>query len=136
VAEALGSVQLLRPVRVLIAGHDDAVVAHLRDELVRLGFDAMTTTRSDGVAELASAQRANVVILEFSKGLAAAAATASSLEALPQRVEIVLAGRHGKAARRLGYDVIDPSGSAEELGGAVDRAYRGSPAAAGRSVRG
>jgi hypothetical protein len=121
-------------VRVLIAGDDGELVAHLRNELVRLGFDAMWTTRVESVPELAEGERVNVVILEFSGGLAAAAATASSLEALPQRVEVVFAGRHGKAARRLGYEVIDPSGSAEELAGAIHRAYRGGPAATGRSA--
>jgi hypothetical protein len=135
VAEALPSVALLRPVRVLIAGDDDEIVAHLHDEFVRLGFQTMSTTRADRVPELAAVERVNVVILEFSGGLAAAAATASSIEALPQRVQVVLAGRRGKAARRLGYEVIDPGGSAEELAGAIHRAYRGGPAAAGRSAR-
>jgi hypothetical protein len=102
---------------------------------VRLGFDAMSTTRADRVREVAAIERVNVVILEFSGGLAAAAAIASSLDGLPHRVEVVLAGRHGKAARRLGYEVIDPGGSADELAGAVYRAYRGGPGAAGRSAR-
>ena len=134
-AEAVASVQLLRPVRVLIAGDDSALVTRLRDDLVRLGFHAMATTRTDGVAELAAVERANVVILEFSGGLAAAAATAHAIEALPQRVQVALAGRRGKAARRLGYEVIDPSGPAEELAAAVHRVYRGGPAVTGRSAR-
>ena len=134
-ADALASVQLLRPVRVLIAGDDDDAVAHLRDELVRLGFHTLSTTRVDRVPELAAMERVNVVILEFSGGIAAAAALASSIEALPQRVEVVLAGRRGKAARRLGYEVIDPGGAPEEFAAAIHRVYRGGPAAAGRSAR-
>ena len=134
-AEALASVQLLRPVRVLIAGDDAEVVAGLRDDLVRLGFHALSTTRADAVPELAAVERINVVILEFSGGLAAAAAVASSLDGLAQRVQVVLAGRRGKAARRLGYEVIDPGDTAEELARAIHRAYRGGPTVSGRLAR-
>jgi len=122
-------------VRVLIAGDDGLLVEQLHSELVRLGFHAMRTTRPERVPELAAVERVNVVILEFSSGLAAAVATASSLDSLGQRVEVILAGRRGKAARRLGYEVIDVGGSAEELAAAVHRAYRGGPAATGRSAR-
>jgi DNA-binding NtrC family response regulator len=135
VAEAVASIQLLRPVRVLIAGDDGDAVDQLRDELVRLGFHTMSTTRLDRVPELAAAERVNVVVLEFSGGIASAASVASSIEALPQRVEVVLAGHRGKAARRLGYEVVDPGGSAEELAAAIHRAYRGGPTVAGRSAR-
>ena len=134
-AETLASIQLLRPVRVLIAGDDSDAVEYLRGELARLGFHTMSTTRLDGVPELAAVERVNVVVLEFSGGIASAASVASSIEALPQRVEVVLAGRRGKAARRLGYEVVEPGGTAEELVGAIHRAYRGGRPAAARSAR-
>jgi hypothetical protein len=128
-------VTLLRPVRVLVAGDDDGVVQHLRDELLRIGFQAMSTTRVPRAAELASVERVNVVILETSAGLTATAATASALEGLPQRVRIILAGPSVRAARNLGYDIVDPDGPAEELAAAVHRVYRGGPMRIGQSSR-
>jgi hypothetical protein len=87
------------------------------------------------VADLAAIERVNVVILELSGGIGAAITTASALEALPQRVRVVLAGVQSRAARKLGYDVIDPGGSVEDLAAAVHRAYRGGPVRAERSSR-
>jgi len=135
VVDAAAGVTLLRPVRVLVAGGDSEVVGHLRDDLLRLGFHTMSTTRQSRVADLAAVERVNVVILEVSGGLSLAAATASALEALPQRVRVLLAGARGRAAAKLGYDVIDPHGPAEELAAAVHRAYRSGPLRAERSSR-
>jgi hypothetical protein len=129
------AVTLLRPVRALVAGDHFAIVQRLRDDLLRTGFQAMSTTRVARAAELASVERVNVVILETSAGLAATAATASALEGLPQRVRILLAGPRIRAARNLGYDIVDPHGPSEELAAAVHRAYRGGPMRMGRSSR-
>ena len=129
------AVTLLRPVRVLVAGADSEVVGHLRDELLRMGFHTMSTTRESRIADLAALERVNVVILEISGGLAAAASTAATLEALPQRVRVLLAGPRGRAAARLGYDMVDVPSSAEELAAAVHDAYRGGPLPAEQSSR-
>jgi hypothetical protein len=127
------AVTLLRPVRVLVAGDDSRVVGHLRDDLLRLGFHAVSTTRPSRVADLAADERVNVVILETSGGLSAAAAVAAALEALPHRVRVLLAGGRGRAAARLGYDLVDPTGPSEDLAAAVHRAYSGGPARSERS---
>jgi hypothetical protein len=129
------AVTLLRPVRVLVAGDDGAVVGQLRDDLLKLGFSAMSTTRMSRVAELAGLERVNVVILETSGGVAAAAATASAVEALPQRVRVILAGVRGRAVAKLGYDTVDPNTSVEELASAVHHAYSGGTVRAERSSR-
>jgi hypothetical protein len=129
----IAAITLLRPVRVLVAGDDNEIVGHLRDDLLRMGFHTMSTTRQSRVAELAAVERVNVVILEVSGGLTAAASTASAVEALPQRVRVLLAGARVRAATQLGYDMIDPGGTGEELAAAVHRAYRGGPARAERS---
>jgi hypothetical protein len=134
VAEA-ATVTQLRPVRVLVAGADGAVVGHMREELLRMGFHTMSTTRTSSVADLAAVERVNVVILELSGGIGAAIAAASAIEALPHRVRILLAGPQDRAARKLGYEVIDPSGAAEELAAAVHHAYRGGPLRSERSLR-
>jgi hypothetical protein len=134
-ADGLAAVRLLRPVRVLVAGDDDRIVNALCDDLLRLGFQAMSTTRHQRVAQLAAIERVNVVILETSGGLAAAAAMAGSLDQLPHRVRVVFACDHGSSAAGLGYDVVDPGASSEKLAAAVHRAYRGGPARAHRASR-
>jgi DNA-binding response OmpR family regulator len=126
------AVTLLRPVRVLVAGDDTEIVAHLRDELLRTGFHAMSTGRLSRVTELAAVERVNVVILEVSGGLSAAASTAAAVEALPQPIRVLLAGARIRGGVRLGYDTVDPHGSSEELVAAVHRAYRGGPLRAER----
>jgi hypothetical protein len=123
-------------VRVLVAGADAAVVGHLREELLRMGFHTMSTTRRSRVADLAAVERVNVVILELSGGIGAAIAAASAIEALPHRVRILLAGSRDRAARKLGYEVVDPAGPSEELAAAVHHAYRGGPLRARHSSRG
>jgi hypothetical protein len=133
--DAAAEVTLLRPVRVLVAGDDSEIVAHLRDDLLRMGFHAMSTTRRSRVAELAGLERVNVVVLETSGGVSAAASIASSLEAMPQRVRVLLAAPPARRSARLGYDTVDPAGSAEELAAAIHRAYRGGPVSAERSLR-
>ena len=133
--EGVATVRLLRPVRVLVAGDDDLVVNALCDDLLRLGFQAMSTTRHQRVAQLAAIERVNVVILETSGGLAATAAMAGSLDELPHRVRVLFACAHDSSAAELGYDVVDPGASAEELAVAVHRAYRGGPGFAPRASR-
>jgi hypothetical protein len=132
-ADGIATVSLLRPVRVLVAGQDSDFVTELCADLLRLGFQAMSTTRPERVAMLAALERVNVVILDTSGGLSAAAAMAGALDELPQRVRVLFAG-DGSAAR-LGYDVIDPGASTEELGAAVHRAYRHGPPRAPRASR-
>ena len=130
----MAEVRLLRPIRVLVAGDDHIVVTTLAESLMRLGFDTLSTSRSHRVASLAASERVNVVILETSGGLRAAAALASSLDELPHRVRILI-GDSGRAAARLGYDVIDPDAPVQELAAAVHRAYRAGPARASRASR-
>ena len=134
-ADTLAPVRLLRPVRVLVAGDDDRIVNALCDDLLRLGFQAMSTTRHQRVAQLAAIERVNVVILETSGGLAAAAAMAGSLDELPHRVRVLFACDRSSSAARLGYDVVDPGASSEELAAAVHRAFRGGPVRAHRASR-
>jgi hypothetical protein len=134
-ADGLGTVRLLRPVRVLVAGEDSLVVDALCDDLLRLGFQAMATTRPERVAKLAAVERVNVVILETSGGLRAAAAMAAALDELPHRVRVLLACSGDRSAARLGYDVVDPGAPSEELASAVHRAYRGGPVRAPRASR-
>jgi hypothetical protein len=122
-------------VRVLVAGDDSLVVNGLCEDLMRLGFDAMSTTRRHRVARLAAIERANVVILETSGGLRAAAALAGALDELPHRVRVLLASPDGRSAGRLGYDVIDPGAPIQQLAAAVHRAYRAGPLAAPRASR-
>jgi hypothetical protein len=129
------AVTLLRPVRVLVAGDDDRIVDHLRNELLTLGFHTMSTTRHSGITDLAAIERVNIVILETSAGLAATASIASALEGLPQRVRVLLAGPRNRAAANLGYDIVDPNGSVEDLAAAVHRAYRHGSAGARHSSR-
>jgi DNA-binding NarL/FixJ family response regulator len=131
----VASIHQLRPVRVLVSGADPAFLARTTDELTKLGFDVMSTTSAELTAEYAATQRVNVVLLDASSGVAAAAALASALDALPHRVRVLVAGRSGRGARRLGYEVIAPNASGEELAAAVHRAYRGGPARARRSMR-
>lgn len=134
-ADGAATVRLLRPVRVLVAGEDSLVVNTLCDDLLRLGFQAMSTTRQHRVATLAAIERVNVVILETSGGLAAAAAMAGALDELPHRVRVLLACAPGSSAAQLGYGVVDPRAPADELAAAVHRAYRGGPARAPRASR-
>jgi hypothetical protein len=131
----VASVHQLRPVRVLVSGSDAGFVARAAGELHALGFHVVTNTSAEHTAELASTQRVNVVVLDASSGVAAAAALAAALDALPQRVRVLLAGRGGRGARRLGYEVVEPDVSGEELAAAVHRAYRGGPVRARRSLR-
>jgi hypothetical protein len=135
VADALGRVRLLRPVRVLVAGDDEPVVNALCAELLRLGFQAMSTTRPEHVAKLAGLERANVVILDTSGGLAAAASLAGALDELPHRVRVLFACPPESPAARLGYDAVDPGAPSEQLAAAVHRAYRGGPARMPRASR-
>ena len=102
---------------------------------MRLGFDAMSTTRRHRVARLAALERVNVVILETSGGLRSAAALASALDELPHRVSVLLAGPADRSVARLGYDVIDLQAPVHQLAAAVHRAYRGGPLAASRASR-
>ena len=131
----VASVHQLRPVRVLVAGADPVFVSRATDELLLLGFDVMSTTTASVAVELASRQRVNVVVLDATSGIAAAAATASALEALPQRVKILLAGNGGDTTRRLGYEVVKATASGEEIAAAVDRVYHGARSRSRRSHR-
>jgi len=114
----VADVRLLRPVRVLVAGDDSLLVSGMCEDLMRLGFDAMSTTRRGRVAKLAAIERVNVVILETSGGLRSTAALAGALDELPHRVRILLASPDG-AAEQLGYDVIDPDAPLQELAAAM-----------------
>ena len=134
-ADGGATVRLLRPIRVLVAGEDDRIVNALCDDLLRLGFQAMCTTRPERVAKLAALERVNVVILETSGGLRAAASMAASLDELPHRVRVLLACDGAGASTHLGYAVVDPGAASEELAAAVHRAYRGGPVAAPRASR-
>ena len=135
-AEHQAVVRLLRPIRVLVAGHDGFVVDGLCHDLLRLGFQTMATTRPDRVAKLAAIERVNVVVIETSGGVAAAARTASALDELPHRVRLVLVSAAGSGAGQLGYDVIDVEAPAEDLAEAVTRAYhRGEASGAPRASR-
>jgi hypothetical protein len=129
------TVRLLRPVRVLVAGNDGFLVDGLCHDLLRLGFQAMATTRPERVAKLAAIERVNVVIIETSGGLAAAASLAGALDELPHRVRVLFACEPGGSAARLGYEIIDPEAPAEQLAAAVHRAYRGGPVRAARESR-
>jgi hypothetical protein len=131
----VASVRQLRPVRVLVAGGDPAFVRRATDELAALGFEVMSTTTTSRAAELAALQRVNVVLLDASGGVTAAAATASAVDALPQRVQVLLAANGRNATRRLGYDVVKATASAAELAAAVHRAYRGDALRPRRSIR-
>jgi CheY-like chemotaxis protein len=57
------TVHQLRPVRVLVAGHDPVFVARAANELSALGFEVMSTTSAEQAAQLAELQRVNVVLL-------------------------------------------------------------------------
>ncbi|HET8586742.1 MAG TPA: hypothetical protein VFM74_02595, partial [Candidatus Limnocylindria bacterium] len=114
-AEGGAAVRLLRPVRVLVAGHDAFLVDGLCHDLLRLGFQAMATTRAERVAKLAAIERVNVVIIEPSGGLAAAASLAGALDELPHRVRVLFACEPGSSAERLGYDTVDPEASPAQL---------------------
>jgi hypothetical protein len=131
----IASVHQLRPVRVLVAGGDPAFVRRATDQLTVLGFDVMSTTTPSRAAELAALQRVNVVLLDATSGVTAAAAIASALDALPGRVEVLLAGNGGHATRRLGYQVVRATATGEELAAAVHRAYHGDPSRPRRSIR-
>jgi hypothetical protein len=131
----MASIHQLRPVRVLVAGADAEFVRRATLELEALGFDVMSTTAAERTAELASLQRVNVVVLDASRGVAAAAAMASALDALPQRVRVLLAGSYARGARRLGYEVVGADASGEELAAAVHRAYSGGASRSRRSHR-
>jgi hypothetical protein len=130
----MASIHQLRPVRVLVAGVDAEFVQRATMELEALGFDVISTTAAELTVELASLQRVNVVLLDASRGVAAAAATASALDALPQRVRVLLAGSV-RGARRLGYEVVGADASGEELAAAVHRAYHGGTSRSRRSHR-
>ena len=134
-ADGSATVRLLRPVRVLVVGTDGFLVDGLCQELLRLGFQAMATTRPGRVAKLAAIERVNVVIIETSGGVAAAASLAGALDELPHRVRVLLACEPGSSAERLGYDAVDSEAPPEELAAAVHRAYRGGPARAPRASR-
>jgi len=129
------TVRQLRPVRVLVASSDPAFVGRTTGALAAVGFHVMSTTAATRVPELAAVQRVNVVVLDASGGVAAAAALASTLDALPQRVRVLLAAGRGRSAARLGYENVNASASAEELAAAVHRAYRGGPRRNGRPSR-
>ena len=130
----IADVRLLRPVRVLVCGTDETFVSRASGDLLRLGFDVVAATGPAQVVDLAVAERANVVVLDASGGLRAAAALAGALEALPQRIRVLLASPRKLSAAKLGYDVIPVGSSPEELAAAVHRAYRDGPSrAAARS---
>jgi len=131
----VATIHQLRPVRVLVAGGDPLFVHRATRELTGLGFDVMSTTMTERTTEIAAMQRANVVLLDASSGVTAAAALAAALDALPHGVRVLLAGDGGRGARRLGYEVVGPDATGEELAAAVHRAYRGGPARARRSLR-
>jgi DNA-binding NarL/FixJ family response regulator len=131
----VATIHQLHPVRVLVAGDDPLFVSRVAAELITLGFNVMSTTAPGRAAELAALQRVNVVLLDVSGGLATAVSTASALDALPHRVQVVLFGRHGRAATKLGYELVDPGASGAELAAVVQRAYRGGPSRVGRVGR-
>jgi hypothetical protein len=126
----IAGVRLLRPVRVLVCGSDDSFVSRAAADLLGMGFDVVAATGPAEVVDLAVAERANIVILDASGGLRSAAALAAALEALPQRICVLLASPKRAAAARLGYDVVPAAASADELASAVHRAYRGGPSRA------
>jgi hypothetical protein len=130
VADPTARVRLLHPVRVLVCGEDERFVARASADLHRLGFDVVAATGPVNITELATSERANVVLLDAYDGLTAAAAKAASLEALPRAVQVLLATGKKSSATRLGFDVVDPRASAEELAAAVHRVFREGPARA------
>jgi hypothetical protein len=127
VGDSVPAIRLLRPVRVLVAGEDEVFVTRAREDLHRMGFEALSTVRMERAAEVAAAERVNVVVLDVSGGLTAAAASAAALDALAQRVRVVLVGSGRLAVSGLGYEVVNPAAPAGELAAAVHRAFRGSP---------
>jgi hypothetical protein len=120
----------LHPIRVLVCGNDERFVARAVTDLHRLGFDVVAATGPVNIAALATSERADVVLLDAFDGLTAAAAKAAALEGMPRAVQVLLATGKKSSATRLGFDVVDPRASAEELAGAVHRVFRGGPARA------
>jgi hypothetical protein len=121
----IATVHQLRPVRVLVSGSDPEYVMRATDELTALGFEVMSTTSAERTAELATVQRANVVVLDTSRSLASAATVAAASDALPQPVRVLLAGNRDRSTRSLGYEVVPSQATGEELAAAVHRVYQG-----------
>jgi DNA-binding NtrC family response regulator len=99
-------VRALHQIRVLLVGRDPHFVKVVGFLFSREGF-AVATTRKPGQAlELVARHRANVVILDASDSLAAAARLAAAIEALHPSVDVVAVAEDGASTRMSSFSVL------------------------------
>jgi DNA-binding NtrC family response regulator len=86
----MGSVRRLRPIRVLLASRDPRFLCVSAFLLGRKGFSIETTRKLGQLPEVIDRRRANVVLLDGTGSLRAAARAADAIQALYPRVAVVL----------------------------------------------
>lgn len=86
----MGNVRRLRPIRVLLASRDPRFLCVSAFLLGRKGFAIDTTRKLGQLVEVVDRRRANVVLLDGTGSLHAAARAADAIQASNPRVAVVL----------------------------------------------
>ena len=124
------SIVRLRPIRVLLTGRDRRFLRTAEVLLRRHRCEVSSTDRPSELLDRVARHRPNVVVVDGSDSLAAAARAVAALEALPSPVSAVVVCDHppDKSLRHL--HVLPKWGAFDELLSEVERRFgAGSPIA-------
>jgi DNA-binding NtrC family response regulator len=117
------SIVRLRPIRVLLIGRDRRFLRTAEVLLRRHRCEVTSTDRPSELLDRVALQRPNIVVVDASDSLVAAARAVAALEALPSPVSAVVVCDHppDKSLRHL--HVLPKWGAFDELLSEVERRY-------------
>ena len=119
-----GKVRALHRIRVALVGRDPHFVKVAGFLLERHGFVLASTRRPGDVLELVERHRANVVVLDASDSLEAAARAAAAVDALPAGVAVIVVADRVERVPASSLEVL-PKWDVARLAGEIERAYNG-----------
>src|SRR5438477_11382087 len=105
-ARRANNVRPIQPARVALSGHDKRFLKVASFLLARRGFDVSEAATAAKLMKLVETARFDVVVIDGSQSLSAAATTAAALSALHPRIRILLAVENGAPGWRAGHRMI------------------------------
>ena len=119
-----GNVRALHRIRVALVGRDPHFVKVAGFLLERHGFVLASTRRPGDALELVDRHRANVVVIDASDSLEAAARAAAAVDALHPGVAVIVVADRVDRLPTSSLDVL-PKWDVARLAGEIERAYNG-----------
>jgi uncharacterized membrane protein (UPF0127 family) len=114
-----------RPIRVLLGTRDEQFLRLAEFLLTRNGFAVETTKKIPSAVDLVWQQRLDVVVLDASDSLSAAARTAAAIEALHPQVGVLIVCDDERPKPATGLPIMEKWEALETLSDDIRRSYAG-----------